>query len=66
MDYKIVKVAGMNYKVTYSGFDKVLEKFSITPEIIDDVIPDSMWTIKMDKPTNSAKLYYEIVYKQIQ
>ena len=66
VDYKIVKVAGMNYKVTYSGFDKVLEKFSITPEIVDDVIPDSTWTIKMDKPAISAKLYYEIVYKQIQ
>ena len=64
--YKTITAAGMMYKVTYSGSDQVLEKFSITPQSSDDVIPDSTWTIKVDNHVPAAKLYYEIVYKQIQ
>jgi hypothetical protein len=64
--YKIVKVAGLSYKVTYSGSDQILEKFSISPELDEDIIPDSTWIIQVDGHTPSTKLYYEIVYRQIQ
>ena len=64
--YKVVSVAGLLYKVTYSGPEQILEKFSITPELDEDVIPDSIWVIQVDGHIPSAKLYYEIVYKQIQ
>lgn len=64
--YKIVTVAGLPYKVTYSGHDQILEKFSISPELDEDVIPDSTWVIQIDNHTSSTKLYYELVYKQIQ
>ena len=64
--YKMIKVAGLNYRVKYSGHDQVLENFSIAPETEDGIIPDSNWVIKIDQPTLSAKLYYEIFYRQIQ
>lgn len=64
--YKLVKVAGLSYKVTYSGSEQILEKFSISPELDEDIIPDSTWIIQIDGHTSSTKLYYEIVYRQIQ
>ncbi len=64
--YKTVTFAGLNYKVTYSGPDAVLEKFSITPYLDEDVIPDSTWVINVENHTPATKLYYEIVYKEIQ
>lgn len=64
--YKTVTFAGLNYKVTYSGPDAILEKFSITPDLDEDVIPDSSWIVEIDNHTSATKLYYEIVYKEIQ
>lgn len=64
--YKIVKIAGLPYKVTYSGSEQILEKFSISPELDEDIIPDSTWVIQVDGHTPATKLYYEIVYRQIQ
>jgi hypothetical protein len=64
--YKLVTITGLPYKVTYSGPSQILEKFSITPELDDDIIPDATWVIQVENHVPSAKLYYEIVYKQIQ
>ncbi|MGQ0606101.1 MAG: lamin tail domain-containing protein [Candidatus Nitrosotenuis sp.] len=64
--YKIVTIAGLPYKITYSGHNQILEKFSITPELDEDVIPNSTWIIEAENHTPSTKIYYEIVYKQIQ
>ncbi len=64
--YKTVTIDGLPYKVAYSGPNLILEKFSIFPEEDDDIIPDSTWHIKMQNHVSSAKLYYEIIYKQIQ
>jgi hypothetical protein len=64
--YQIVTFAGLPYKVTYSGPDPILEKFSISPELDDDIIPDSAWIIQVENHVPSTKIYYEIVYKQVQ
>lgn len=64
--YKLVQVAGLSYKITYSGSEQILEKFSISPELDEDIIPDSTWIIQVDGHTPSTKLYYEIMYRQIQ
>ena len=64
--YKIVTVAGLPYKVTYSGPEQILEKFSIAPELDEDIIPDSTWVIEVENHIPAAKIYYEIVYKQVQ
>jgi hypothetical protein len=58
--------AGLPYKVTYSGPDQILEKFVISPEADGDIIPDSAWIIQVENHTPATKLYYEIVYAQIQ
>ena len=63
---QVVTFAGLQYKVTYSGPDQILEKFSITPEMDGDIIPDSAWIIQVENHTPATKLYYEIVYKQVQ
>ena len=65
-EYKTVTIDGLPYKVVYSGPNLILEKFSISPEESDDIIPDSTWHIEMTNRVPSAKLYYEIIYKQIQ
>ena len=64
--YQIVTIAGLPYKVTYSGPNPILEKFSISPEQDNGIIPDSAWIIQVENHVPSAKLYYEIVYKQVQ
>lgn len=64
--YKLVTVAGLPYKVTYSGPEQILEKFSISPELDEDIIPDSTWIIQVENHVPSAKLYYEIIYRQVQ
>jgi hypothetical protein len=63
---KTVTIAGINYKVTYSGPEPVLEKFSIVPESEEDLIPDSIWTVEIIKNDQPTKFYYEIIYKPIQ
>jgi hypothetical protein len=64
--YKVVTFAGLPYKVTYSGPDQILEKFAISPELDGDIIPDSAWIIQVENHTPATKLYYEIVYSQVQ
>jgi len=63
---KVVTFAGLPYKVTYSGPDQILEKFVISPEQDNDIIPDSSWIIQIENHTPSTKLYYEIIYTQVQ
>jgi hypothetical protein len=65
-DYSLVTFAGQSYKVTYSGPDVLLEKFSIMPESEASTIPDSIWTVEIIKENESSKFYYEIIYKPIQ
>ncbi len=63
--YELVTFAGLKYKVTYSGFDAILEKFSITPE--SGVIPNSIWTVEIEKEQNqSSRFYYEVTYEPVQ
>lgn len=64
VDYKVVSLAGTGYKVTYSGPEPFLEKFSIMPE--SGVIPDSAWTVEIIKENQPSKFYYEITYGQLQ
>ncbi len=65
--YQLVTVGLDKYKVTYSGHTTLLEKFSIMPESDDDYIPDSAWTLEVVRKQGTiSKLYYEIVYKQLQ
>lgn len=64
--YKVVTFAGLPYKVTYSGPDQILEKFAISPELDGDIIPDSAWIIQVENHTPATKLYYEIIYSQVQ
>lgn len=64
--YKTVTFAGLQYKITYSGPEPILEKFSIAPALAEDVIPDSSWFIEVENHVPTAKIYYEIVYTEIQ
>lgn len=63
--YELVTFAGLDYRVTYSGPEPFLEKFSIVPE--DGVIPNSIWTVEVIKEEGqSSKFYYEVTYKPTQ
>lgn len=57
-----VTVAGIDYIVEYSGPDRTVEKFVITP-VEDVVIPDSVWLVEIVKGDQPSRFYYEIVYK---
>ncbi|MGI0004215.1 MAG: lamin tail domain-containing protein, partial [Candidatus Nitrosotenuis sp.] len=65
--YELVAIGAQKYKVTYSGHTPLLEKFSIMPESDDDAIPDSVWTLEVVRKQGTiSKLYYELVYRQLQ
>ncbi|HET8720212.1 MAG TPA: MG2 domain-containing protein [Candidatus Nitrosotenuis sp.] len=63
--YREVEFGGVSYKVTYSGPDAFLEKFSIEPSG-DTNIPNSIWTADISKNNLPSKFYYEITYVPIQ
>jgi hypothetical protein len=65
--YEIAIIGAQRYKVTYSGHLPLLEKFSIAPESAYDSIPDSVWTLEVVRKQGTiSKLYYELVYKEVQ
>ncbi len=65
--YELVTIGVNKYKVTYSGHTPLLEKFSIMPESDDETIQDSVWTLEVVRKQGTiSKLYYQLVYKELQ
>ena len=64
--FEVVQVDGINLNVRYSGPDVRLEKFSISPQLSGDFLPDANWNVQVLKDDEVSRFYYKVTYKTLQ
>jgi hypothetical protein len=64
--FEVVQISGLDLNVRYSGPDVRLEKFSISPLLSDDFLPDVNWNVEIMKDNEISRFYYKITYKTLQ